>query len=114
MSASKLTILVAPSNEAGHINACIYEAKPFKARGHTVIFVIPETWRGKLAAHGFIEHVHAIDNSGPVDPNVHPGEHYAKVLHEYKLLGGSSVSKLVLFINIFLTRLLATGETEKS
>lgn len=101
MSTSKLTILVAPSNEAGHINACIYEAKPFKARGHQVIFVVPETWKGKLSSYGFIEHLHPIDNSGPVDPNVHPGEHYAKVLHQYKLLGDySPLEKLKSLENI--------------
>lgn len=87
MSQAKLTILVAPSNEAGHINACIGLSRPFKARGHRIIFVLPETWRGKVTCHGFEEHIHLIDSSGPTDPNQHPGEHYASVLHKFKMLG---------------------------
>ena len=97
----KLTILVAPSNEAGHINACVGLSIPFKARGHRVIFVLPETWRGKVTSHGFEEHIHQIDSTSPTDPNEHPGAHYAKILHQYKMLGPySSLEKLQSVRNI--------------
>src|SRR5699024_9967776 len=72
-----------------------------KRRGHRVIFVLPETWRGKLAQHGFEEYVYQTEGK-KVDPNEHPGEHNAKILKQYKMLGPySPKEKLVEVIKIF-------------
>ena len=80
------------------MNACTGETLALKRRGHRVIFVIPETWRGKLAKYGFEEHVFG----KPANPNEHPGEHNAKMLHQFKMLGPySPKEKLVEVVKIF-------------
>jgi len=96
----KLTILVSACNEAGHLNACAGETLALKKRGHRVIFVLPEAWRGKLAALGFEEFIY--QPSVAFSPDQHPGEHTAKILNEFNLLGNySPKEKLVSLRNLF-------------
>ncbi|XP_017492759.1 PREDICTED: uncharacterized UDP-glucosyltransferase YjiC-like [Rhagoletis zephyria] len=96
----KLTILVSACNEAGHLNAVTGETLELKRRGHRVVFILPETWRGKLARHGFEEHVYQTEK--PASANEHPGEHNAKILFEYKMLGNyTPLEKMQELVKIF-------------
>ena len=58
----KLTILFAPMDGVGHVNACIGVAERLRDRGHKIVFAIGIGWKGKLEKEGFIEEL-------LVDPN---------------------------------------------
>ncbi|CAG2116713.1 unnamed protein product, partial [Medioppia subpectinata] len=80
--AKKLTILFAPVVGVGHVNACIGLAEVLLSRGHKIVFVIENSFAGKLSPFGFIEEVFASEeeNMGK------PGESEAKSLLETGLL----------------------------
>lgn len=52
-----LRILVVPLNGHGHINACHGLCDELRDRGHEVIFVLDNEFKGKLAKYGFKEHI---------------------------------------------------------
>src|SRR5699024_3461500 len=88
--------------EAGHLNAVTGETLELKRRGHRVVFILPETWRGKLARLGFEEHVYQSEK--PTNANEHPCEHNAKILFEYKMLGNyTPLEKLQEVVKIFVS-----------
>jgi len=49
------TFLFAPIDAVGHIHACIGLAQQLVNRGHKVVFVIRNSWKGKLEPLGFVE-----------------------------------------------------------
>jgi UDP:flavonoid glycosyltransferase YjiC (YdhE family) len=53
----KLTILFAPIDAVGHVNACIGIAEVLKERGHKIVFAISDMWSGKLTKYGFEEEI---------------------------------------------------------
>ena len=55
MSANKKTILFAPMNGWGHINACLGIAQELLSRGHRVVWAIDRGFEGKLSCFGFEE-----------------------------------------------------------
>jgi len=58
MSSKQLTILVTGTNGIGHHYANAGIGLPLLRRGHRVVFLIDENFRGKLSAFGFEEHVY--------------------------------------------------------
>lgn len=64
MSAKKLTILFAPLNGWGHINACHGLAKELLDRGHRVVFAVDREFGGKLEPFGFEEELHGLPSDG--------------------------------------------------
>ncbi|CAG2106216.1 unnamed protein product [Medioppia subpectinata] len=55
MSSTRLTILFAPLEYHGHVNACHGIAERLRDRGHRIVFAIDSLFEGKLRAHGFEE-----------------------------------------------------------
>ncbi|HEY6438178.1 MAG TPA: hypothetical protein VIY47_16420 [Ignavibacteriaceae bacterium] len=51
----RLTILFAPLDAVGHVNACIGIAEVLRDRGHRIVFAISDNWREKLKIYGFEE-----------------------------------------------------------
>jgi len=50
-----LTILFSSVDADGHLSAMVGIAQQLHSRGHKVVFVTPERWKGKLEALGFVE-----------------------------------------------------------
>ena len=71
-----LTILVVSVDGVGHVNACIGTGRALIARGHRVIFLADEAFRGKLAVHGFEEHIVPLS----VTTQNNAGEAWARLL----------------------------------
>ncbi|CAG2117535.1 unnamed protein product, partial [Medioppia subpectinata] len=74
--ARKLTILFAPLEAVGHVNACIGLAEVLLSRGHKIVFAIDQSFEGRLAPFGFTEEILITDESG----RKKPGETMAKEL----------------------------------
>ena len=55
MESNRLTILMCPLNEYGHVNPCIGIAKVLQKRGHRIVCAIPREWKGELIKYGFEE-----------------------------------------------------------
>ena len=53
-----LTILFAPLDGYGHINACTGIAEALQDRGHRIVFAIDKSWKGKLSKYGFEEELY--------------------------------------------------------
>ena len=82
-----LTIVVAPVNAVGHVNACSGALAPLVRRGHRVIFVIEEAFAGKLAALGFEEFTYQVQKGAD---SQNPGETISTMLLDMKILGDYS------------------------
>lgn len=54
-TSKKYTILFAPIDAVGPVNACIGIAEPLKARGHRIVFAVAKSWTGRLSPLGFEE-----------------------------------------------------------
>ena len=84
----KLTILVSSVSAVGHVNACSGALTPFLRRGHRVVFVVEEAYRGRLTALGFEEIVY---QAPKVAEKANPGEALSQMLMDYQVFGGQSV-----------------------
>ncbi|CAG2114844.1 unnamed protein product [Medioppia subpectinata] len=84
-----LTIMFAPVEGVGHVNACIGLAEVLLSRGHKIVFVVNESYAGKLAPFGFVEE---IVTSGEAT-NEKPGENIAKQRLESGLLSAETSYK---------------------
>ncbi|CAG2170231.1 unnamed protein product [Oppiella nova] len=85
MVAKRLTILVAPMEGVGHVNACIGLAQVLQSRGHRIVFVADQSFEGLLSPYGFTEEILASEEKDKL-----PGEVMAKVLLESGFLSGAS------------------------
>lgn len=84
----KLTILAAPYNAVGPVNAARGALSCLQARGHRIIFVLQKTFKGKLASHGYEEHVIESENKNKDSKKEEkPGEAIAKGLFERGVFG---------------------------
>ena len=74
----KLTIFVSTCVETGHLEACTGQALALKKRGHRVIFILADIFKGNLAKLGFEEFNYALSDekaeSGPSPSNVSKSE----------------------------------------
>jgi hypothetical protein len=106
----KLTILFAPVEGVGHVNACIGLAESLRDRGHKIVFAIDESFKGKLINYGFVEEILIAKretnarNDGKAEG---PGEQIANILVKSGLLSGiSSLEKVKNNSrNVFLTKI---------
>ncbi|CAG2109766.1 unnamed protein product, partial [Medioppia subpectinata] len=57
MSPKKLTILFAPVEGMGRVNACVGLAERLRERGHRIVFAVDASYRGKLVGFGFEEEI---------------------------------------------------------
>ncbi|CAG2109691.1 unnamed protein product [Medioppia subpectinata] len=77
-----LTILFAPVEGVGHVNACIGLAEVLLSRGHKIVFVVNPSFVRKLSPFGFIEKIMTSEETNAKKP----GEDGAKSLIESGLL----------------------------
>lgn len=103
----QLTVLVAPINAVGHVNACLGALEAFPQRGHRVIFLVDAVFQGKATARGYEEHimVYPKDNdeedSSESSKEENPGERIGQWLVESKVIGPWSVEeKMVNCVNM--------------
>ena len=87
-----LTILAAPINAVGHVNSVLGALKGFVSRGHRVIFILEEVFRGKAAAFGYEEHIIVFEKKKAEE---NPGDHIGARLVENKVLGHFSREELI-------------------
>ncbi|CAG2118620.1 unnamed protein product, partial [Medioppia subpectinata] len=71
---NQLTILLAPLEAVGSVNACIGLAEVLLSRGHRIVFAVNQSFAGKLSPFGFIEEI-LNDETGKL-----PAENAAKSL----------------------------------
>ncbi len=62
-----LTILFAPVDAVGHVNACIGIAEVLRDRGHRIVFAISDNWREKLKVFGFEEELIELSKNGAIE-----------------------------------------------
>ena len=77
----KLTILFAPIDGFGHVNACIGVAEVLRDRGHRIVFIINKSWKGKLTKYGFEEELFT-------DPTRKENENPAEFITDFLLDSG--------------------------
>jgi UDP:flavonoid glycosyltransferase YjiC (YdhE family) len=63
----RLTILFAPIDAVGHVNACIGIAEVLRDRGHRIVFAISDNWREKLKVFGFEEELIELSKNGAIE-----------------------------------------------
>jgi len=64
----KLTILVVTVDVVGRVNACTGITSGLLERGHRVVFLTEESFRGRQAAQGFEEFVYKMELDGSAAP----------------------------------------------
>ncbi|CAG2121264.1 unnamed protein product, partial [Medioppia subpectinata] len=106
----KLTILFAPVEGVGHVNACIGLAEALQSRGHDIVFVVDQTFKGKLSPFGFTEELF---ESGETDQM--PGEKFARYMLGSGLLSDASpLQKMKIMQNMSsLGKMIATKRSNE-
>ncbi len=80
----KLTILFAPLDAVGHMNACIGIGEVLRERGHKIVFVVSNMWREKLKIYGFEEEILEINY---MKTNEDPAKHWAEIIKRSGMMG---------------------------
>ena len=83
----RLTILFAPIDAVGHVNACIGIAQVLRDRGHRIVFAISDSWREKLKIYGFEEELIKLSKKVTVED---PAKFWAELLLKAGMFGPSS------------------------
>jgi len=83
----RLTILFAPLDAVGHVNACIGIAEVLRDRGHRIVFAISDNWREKLKVYGFEEETIQLSKKATVED---PAKYWAEFILKAGLFGPSS------------------------
>ena len=92
----KLTILVAPMEGVGYVNATIGIAEALRDRGHRIVYVVLNSFEGKLKKYGFEEEL--LTNNETKD--MKPGENIATQLKESGLFSNiSSLEKMKIIVD---------------
>jgi hypothetical protein len=74
-----LTILFAPLDLIGPINALTAIGEVLRDRGHKVVFAVSDQWKGKLNIHGFEEEIMELsENKTNEDPAKYWSEYITK------------------------------------
>ena len=60
----KLTILFTPVNAYGHVNSCVGVAEILSSRGHTIVFMVNQSFKGAFIKRGFQEEIIERDVNG--------------------------------------------------
>lgn len=75
----KLTILFAPPDGVGHVNACIGIGEVLRDRGHRIVFAVCDIWKNKLAKYGFEEEICRVaENEDDIDPGTYWAQMFSK------------------------------------
>jgi UDP:flavonoid glycosyltransferase YjiC (YdhE family) len=82
-----LTILFAPVDAVGHVNACIGIAEVLRDRGHRIVFAISDNWREKLKVFGFEEELIELSKKETVED---PAKFWAELCLKAGMLGPKS------------------------
>jgi len=107
MSNKKLTILFAPLDAHGHVNACLGIAQVLQARGHHIIFALDRSFKGKLTPFGIQEEIYVTKMPG-VDVDEEE-EFWPNYIAKYKLtFNGGSFHKLEYFSSKAMTTMAET------
>ena len=53
----KLTILFSPVSALGHINSCVGVAEILESRGHRIVFMVNQSFKGAFVKRGFEEEI---------------------------------------------------------
>ena len=85
-----MKILVTPINAVGHINACAGALASLLRRGHRIIFIIEEAFKGKLSSLGYEEVLYQIPKEADEQ---NPGEGLSKQLFEMKMFGDFTIEE---------------------
>lgn len=93
LSKKKLTILVAPLNAVGHVNACLGTTKPLLERGHRVIILLDTSFAGHTASRGFEEHIYSLAVENFSEKESKAGEDWAKGLEKKSIFGRYSAEE---------------------
>jgi hypothetical protein len=83
----RLTILFAPIDAVGHVNACIGIAQVLRDRGHRIVFAISDNWREKLKIYGFEEELIELSKKVTVED---PAKFWAELCLKSGMFGSSS------------------------
>jgi hypothetical protein len=83
----RLTILFAPIDAVGHVNACIGIAEVLRDRGHRIVFALSDNWRGKLKIHDFEEEIIVFSEDKPIED---PAKFWAELCLKAGMFGSSS------------------------
>ena len=104
----KLTILFAPMDGVGHVNACIGLAEVLQSRGHKIVFAVSKLYKGKLTFYGFQEEL--LDDRD-IEQGEKPGQRGGEELKTSGLFGGkSALEKMRYMFNApFITNLVNTA-----
>jgi hypothetical protein len=108
----KLTILFAPIDAVGHVNASIGLAEVLKERGHRIVFAINHSWNGKLKKYGFEEELIIDPNR---DLNEDPAKYWANFLqHMGAMMALSPMEKMMLMSSKdFMTQILVQAKRDE-
>ena len=82
----KLTILVAPMEGVGHVNATIGIAEALRDRGHRIVYVVAKSFEGRLKKYGFEEELLINEET----KEIKPGENIATRLNSSGLFSNIS------------------------
>lgn len=93
MQPKKLTVLVAPLNAVGHVNACLGTTKSLLKRGHRVIILLDTSFAGHTASNGFEEHIYNLAVENFSEKEGKPGEDWAKGLEKRSIFGRHSAEE---------------------
>ena len=105
----KLTILVAPMEGVGHVNATIGIAEALRDRGHRIVYVVLNSFEGKLKKYGFEEEL-LINNE---TKDMKPGENIATWLKSSGLLSNaSSLEKMKIIIDPMMSEKMLEEKIE--
>src|SRR5882757_188161 len=78
----KLTILFAPCDGVGHVNACIGIGEVLRDRGHRIVFIVCDIWKDKLTKYGFEEEIFRTS-----DADTDPGTYWAELFSKGGMFG---------------------------
>ena len=97
----KMKIMFVPTENVGHVNACIGLAEVLLSRGHNIVFVVSKAYQGKLADYGFQEEFLGDKNKGSdIKPDMKPGQKGAsQLLNSGILQPSSSMDKMKMMVN---------------
>lgn len=82
-----MVILVCSISAVGHTNACVGATRPFLKRGHRVVLLLEEPYRGKFSPLGFEECIYRKAGGGGQPDGRSQSELWEKAVFDYGLMG---------------------------
>ena len=105
-SNQKLTFLVVTPPIVGRVNASMGSTSGLLKRGHRVVFLADESFKGRQESYGFEEYVYSLTehrNQSNKDKTLKAGDRMANVLLEGGIIGPSEpIEKFRNLLNLFV------------